>query len=148
MQPYPTWQNYLTPYNQYQNPYYQNPYARQANQPVQNYIQKIVDGIDAVKATDIPMDGSAYYFPKADGTEIFAKKWNPDGSTTITSYLPLESSQNDSTIKSSSKSFQEQMEAINTYSLHISDQVDALVSMLEKNTKGNVKKKEVNADEC
>ena len=45
-----------------------------ANQQM-NVIGKIVDSIDVVKATDVPMDGSMYYFPKADGTEIFGKQW-------------------------------------------------------------------------
>ena len=39
-------------------------------QSVPNYLNgKVVDSMDAVKATDIPMDGSMYYFPKADGTD-------------------------------------------------------------------------------
>ena len=32
---------------------------------------KMVDSVEVVKATDIPMDGNMYYFPKADGTIIF-----------------------------------------------------------------------------
>lgn len=58
-----------------------------ANQQM-NVIGKIVDSIDVVKATDVPMDGSMYYFPKADGTEIFGKQWLPNGQTRILTFKP------------------------------------------------------------
>lgn len=50
---------------------------------------KIVESIDIVKATDIPMDGNMYYFPKADGTEVYMKRWLPNGTTEIVSYKPF-----------------------------------------------------------
>lgn len=53
-----------------------------------NVIGKIVDSIDVVKATDVPMDGSMYYFPKADGTEIFGKQWLSNGQTRILTFKP------------------------------------------------------------
>ena len=53
-----------------------------------NVIGKIVDSIDVVKATDVPMDGSMYYFPKADGTEIFSKQWLSNGQTRILTFKP------------------------------------------------------------
>ena len=58
-----------------------------ANQQM-NVIGKIVDSIDVVKATDVPMDGNMYYFPKADGTEIFGKQWLPNGQTRILTFKP------------------------------------------------------------
>lgn len=59
-----------------------------ANQQM-NVIGKIVDSIDVVKATDVPMDGSMYYFPKADGTEIFGKQWLSNGQTRILAFKPV-----------------------------------------------------------
>ena len=59
--------------------------------PVSNQMSalgKMVDSIDVVKATDIPMDGNTYYFPKADGTEIFGKQWLPNGQTRILTFKP------------------------------------------------------------
>lgn len=53
-----------------------------------NVIGKIVDSIDVVKATDVPMDGNMYYFPKADGTEIFGKQWLSNGQTRILTFKP------------------------------------------------------------
>ena len=87
----------------------QNPYADRMNF-LQNYQQslqqplvptqmsganqvsalgKIVDSIDVVKATDIPMDGNAYYFPKADGTEVYCKQWLQNGTTRILTFKPV-----------------------------------------------------------
>lgn len=99
MQPYLN-PNYFNQYQQMQNPYmdrmaqlqqYQQSLQQTqmpgANQQM-NVIGKIVDSIDVVKATDIPMDGNAYYFPKADGTEIFGKQWLPNGTTVIKTFLP------------------------------------------------------------
>ena len=59
-----------------------------ANQQMTS-VGKMVDSIDVVKATDIPMDGNMYYFPKADGTEIFGKQWQPNGTTRILTYKPV-----------------------------------------------------------
>lgn len=59
-----------------------------ANQQM-NVFGKIVDSVDVVKATDVPMDGSMYYFPKADGTEIFGKQWLSNGQTRILTFKPV-----------------------------------------------------------
>ena len=100
------------PYSQMNNMYAQpnNPYAERMNF-LQNYQQslqqslpptqmsganqmsalgKIVDSIDVVKATDIPMDGNTYYFPKADGTEVYCKQWLQNGTTRILTFKPIE----------------------------------------------------------
>ena len=60
-------------------------------------IGKVVDSIDIVKATDIPMDGNSYYFPKADGTEVYCKQWLQNGTTRILTFKPvLEDNHNNS----------------------------------------------------
>lgn len=111
MQPYPNYSQMNNPYAQMNNMYAQpnNPYADRMNflqnyqqslqqpivptqTPVSNQISalgKMVDSIDVVKATDIPMDGNTYYFPKADGTEIFGKQWLPNGQTRILTFKPV-----------------------------------------------------------
>jgi hypothetical protein len=50
---------------------------------------KIVESMDIVKVTDIPMDGNMYYFPKADGTEIYAKQFGIDGKARILTFKPF-----------------------------------------------------------
>lgn len=78
------------------NPYYQNPmYGNgvlqqsqfiQQQMPVQQTQQsglggKIVESYEVFKGIDIPMDGNTYYFPKADGSEIYSKRWLQNGTT-------------------------------------------------------------------
>lgn len=91
--PYP---NYYNPYQGYQmqNQNYFNQ-MQQFPQIQQNNVQtnnnslggKIVDGIEVVKVTDVPMDGNFYYFPKADGTEIYTKRWLMNGTTEILTFV-------------------------------------------------------------
>lgn len=86
--PYPGNYNLLNPQQQYMN-YFTQPMQQQIQQqiPIQNTILgKIIDNIETVKVTDIPMDGNIHYFPKADGSEIYAKRWLPNGSTEIVTY--------------------------------------------------------------
>lgn len=102
-------QNYYHPMNNGYNPQLQNPYQQRMDflqsyqqslqQPVpqmpqantqMNVIGKIVDGIEAVKAIDVPMDGAMYYFPKADGTEVYGKRWIVnEGRTVILPFKPI-----------------------------------------------------------
>lgn len=93
--------NYQTPA---QNPYmdrmaHLQQYQQSLQQPIvptqtpvsnqMSALGKIVDSIDVVKATDIPMDGNAYYFPKADGTEVYCKQWLQNGTTRILTFKPV-----------------------------------------------------------
>ena len=36
-----------------------------------------------------PMDGNTYYFPKADGTEVYCKQWLQNGTTRILTFKPV-----------------------------------------------------------
>lgn len=84
------------------NPIQQQPMQQQIpmgyfTPPMQQQIQqqnqsngKIVDSVEMVKFTDIPMDGNSYYFPKADGTEIYSKRWLANGSTEINTYVKVD----------------------------------------------------------
>jgi hypothetical protein len=47
----------------------------------------MVDGIDMVKATEVPLGGYGIY-PKADLNEIYVKTWNNNGTTNIITYKP------------------------------------------------------------
>ena len=98
MQPYPN-PNYFSQYQQQMlNPYmdrmaqlqqYQQSLQQPVSQAQMSAIGKIVDSIDVVKATDIPMDGNTYYFPKADGTEVYCKQWLQNGTTRILTFKPV-----------------------------------------------------------
>ena len=84
--------------------YYNQQLAGYLNQPMQPQMQmpqfqpqqnsflggKMVDSFDVVKVTDIPIDGNNYYFPKADGSEIYVKRWLGNGTTDIATYKKVE----------------------------------------------------------
>ena len=87
------------------NPYIQQPIATPQYQPqttdymnqIQNAYQKplglqgkTVDNIEVVKATDIPLDGSVSYFPLVDGSAIVTKQLQPDGTSRMIVYKPVE----------------------------------------------------------
>lgn len=83
-------------YGSYGNQFQQAPqtqYQYQLNQPQQYQAQqlqqnanRIVEGYEQVKFTEIPVDGSTYFFFKADGSEIYSKKWLPNCTTEIKTY--------------------------------------------------------------
>lgn len=84
----------------YQNPMYGNSFMQQPQQfisqqmPMQQSQQglggKIVESYEVFKSVDIPMDGNTYYFPKADGTEVYSKRWLQNGTTEQVVYKVFE----------------------------------------------------------
>lgn len=79
------------PNNFYQNYQYSGyPQMSQMSQSpmVSNLQGKVVDGIEIVKATDVPF-GSFSVFPKGDFGEIYLKTWNNNGTTQIITYKPV-----------------------------------------------------------
>jgi hypothetical protein len=76
------------------NPYITYPYSNSQFNSFSNIQQqqiglngKIVDSKDMVKAIDVPI-GSFGIFPKADLKEVYLKTWNPDGTTSVLTFLP------------------------------------------------------------
>ena len=151
------------PINQYyQQPYMQNPYMQrmenlqQFQQAIQPQIPqqqftplgKIVDSVDIVKATDIPMDGNMYYFPKADGSEIFGKQWLANGQTRILTFkASLDEEGNNLSSKEEKLKFALSDEFTDTFK-GMFDTVIERIDKLEKSLKPTSKtKKEVSADE-
>lgn len=91
-------------YNNY-NPYYfqqpvQRPQGLEQVPQQPTYIQpiakpigllgKVVDNIEVVRATDIPLDGSTSYFPLSDGSSIITKQLKADGTSKIVVYKPVD----------------------------------------------------------
>ena len=75
-------------YNNY-NPYYNNRYVPEQIPNNRLYLNgKIVDSIDAVKATDVQFDGSVSYFPLANGSAIITKQLQSDGTSKMVIYKP------------------------------------------------------------
>lgn len=106
MQPY---QNYYPMNNNFiANPYVDRmaqlqQYQQSLQQPMQNVLTnqipgttqqytpmgKIIENVDVLKTTEVPMDGNIYYFPKADGSEIYSKQWLANGTTRILTFKPI-----------------------------------------------------------
>ena len=154
------------PINQYyQQPYMQNPYMQrmenlqQFQQAIQPQAQmqgannftplgKIVDSVDIVKATDIPMDGSMYYFPKADGSMVFGKQWLANGQTRILTFKAVLDEEGNNLSSEVEKLKIEPSEEFLEVFQSMFDGVLERIDKLEKSLKPNSKaKKEVSADE-
>ena len=105
---------------------------------------KMVDSIDVVKATDIPMDGNSYYFPKADGTEVYCKQWLQNGTTRILTFKPiLESEPNNLSSEEEKLKF----DTFNAILEGIQEDVKTLNEKVDKLSKPTRAKKEVSEDE-
>ena len=89
-------------YQQYgYNPYFQQPRMQQPQieqvQPVNQLQQqmprgingKVVQSVEMITANDVPMDGSAAFFPMQDMSAIFAKSWNADGTIKTIIFKPI-----------------------------------------------------------
>lgn len=108
MQPYPTFQNYGYGNNQYgyqqqpvmpyqdrlaqlQNQYNQSmPYnqsmAQQQPQQMAILNGQMVGSLDEVKGKDVDLSGNPTWYPKVDGTEVYRKQLQPDGTSKILTY--------------------------------------------------------------
>lgn len=107
-------------------------------------IGKFVDSIDIVKATDIPMDGNMYYFPKADGSEIYAKQWMSNGQTRILTFKPIF---DNGASNSTSNEEKTNLTTINEFTEVLESKLDEFYKKITASKTGSAKKKEVIADE-
>ena len=152
-------------YMMYQQPQY-NPYLQRMEnlqqfqqvmqQPVQNNpnltpglnmlasLVKVVESIDMVKATDIPMDGNMYYFPKADGTEIYGKAWMANGQTRILTFKPV-LDDNPNTLSQNEEKLN--FEVLGQVLEGIQSDIKTLTEKLDKISKPTRQRKEVSEDE-
>ena len=167
MQPYPN-PNYYAQYTQPQpqfNPYMQRmenlQQFQQALQPQSNNLTpglnmlaslgKVVESMDIVKVTDIPMDGNVYYFPKADGEEIYTKQFLPNGQTRISTFKPFENSEpNNSADNDAESKFVALNELSEVFNKRFDDLEMQMKEILSKSATKNTtsrSKKEVAEDE-
>lgn len=101
MNPYPNSYNpMLSPQQRLAQMEQQYPQFAQQNQfmPTQQTIQqqpqgivgKIVNDFSELTANDVPMNGSAAFFPKSDGTELQVRSWTPNGTIQTIVYKPVQ----------------------------------------------------------
>ena len=144
--PYPQYQPQFNPYMERINNLQQ---YQQSLQPVQQNTLggKVVDSIDIVKATDIPMDGNLYYFPKADGTEIYAKSWLANGTTQILTFKPSFENQASNLSQNDEKSENEPFKTLTEVFLKRFDDIENRFDRLEKSiTKAPARAKRESAE--
>jgi hypothetical protein len=135
-----------------------NPYAdriaqlqaqQQQLQASQNMatLGKVVESIDVLKALDVNMDGNVYYFPKADGTEIYTKQWLPNGTTRILTFKPsLDNGVDENTLGEEKLN----LGHFNDVLIGIQNEIQTINSKIDKISKPSTStrgKKEVNEDE-
>lgn len=107
---------------------------------------KVVESMDIVKVTDIPMDGNIYYFPKADGTEIYSKQFMSNGQTRILTYKPYIESESNNVSESAEK---DQIAPLSAFMDTFKEQLDLVnkkIDKIEKYLKPTPKGKEVETD--
>ena len=83
--------------NYYQSSLYNSGYNMQVPPQIQNFQQpvlngKIVDSLDIVRVTEVPVGGYGV-FPRADMGEVYIKTWGQDGTTQIITYKPAPTTQ-------------------------------------------------------
>lgn len=96
----------MNPMTNYTNPYYpqtmQQPKQMEQfqaygqvtqqpiyNKPIANLQGKPAESIDVIKATEVSFDGTISYFPLTDGSAIITKQLQPDGTTKMITYKPV-----------------------------------------------------------
>lgn len=105
-----------------------------------NPFGKIVESMDIVKVTDIPMDGNMYYFPQADGQAIYGKKFLPNGQTQILAFKPSSESEPDNVSTEVEKS---KFDTLEQFLKGIQNEVRTLSDKIDKISKPTRAKKEV-----
>lgn len=123
--------------NQYQNMNYnpgffpnsQQYQPQNFNQPQQapqsNFLNgKIVDGIDVVKATSIPMGGYGI-FPKADMSNIYVKVWNDNGTSRVVTFAPVDDNETNES-KENNKAMNDILKSMSS----VNEKLDSLIKDL------------------
>lgn len=119
------------------------PQAQMAGTSQLQPLGKMVESVDMVKATDIPMDGNMYYFPKADGTEIYGKQWLASGQTRIIAYRPVENDAEGNSMTDSGKTEIRLSDEVTGAFMQRFDDIADRIEKLERTIKPARAKKEV-----
>lgn len=78
-------------YPQYaqQNQYMMPAQTLGSPQQPQGILGKIVNDFSEITANDVPMNGQAAFFPKADGSELQVRSWTANGTIQTVAYKPV-----------------------------------------------------------
>lgn len=83
----------MMPYGQY--PMYQQPQPFQPMpqtqaqpKPFSPITGRVVNSLDEITVQEVPTDGTVAWFPSADGSCVWGKRWTPDGNITTMRFVP------------------------------------------------------------
>lgn len=102
---------------------------------------KVVDSVDVVKGTDIPLDGSTSYFPLADGTAIVTKSLQMDGTSKMVIYKPIEENKKNLPKYLTIEELDEKLKKIKQIDPDDFDELKDTIESLKKEVKGLKSKK-------
>lgn len=84
----PTTNNYASPYQMYNQPSYQ-PQTNYNSQPTQKpLVGRYINNPNDITVNEVPTDGSIGLFPQTDGSCVYGKVWNANGTITTIKYIP------------------------------------------------------------
>lgn len=90
------YQNPFQQYQQYQPMIPQQMPQMQTPQMRTGITGRMVKSVDEIAPSEVPMDGTVAFFPAQDGSVIFAKGWNTDGTISTIEYAPVHPKEDES----------------------------------------------------
>lgn len=125
----------------------QNQFVQQpAQQQPQGIVGKIVNDFSELTANDVPMNGSAAFFPKADGSELQVRSWTANGTIQTVVYRPVQQ-ENGADGNIPQMDFNALNEDVRALREDIMARLDSIEKSVSKPTSTRGKKTEVSADE-
>lgn len=106
----------------------------------QGIIGRVVNDFSEITANDVPMNGNAAFFPKADGSELQVRSWSANGTIQTVVYKPiLEQNQSDGT-NIPQNDFTALNDGINAFRDEILARLDSIEKSVAKPTTNRAKK--------
>lgn len=135
-------------YPQYsqQNQFMQQPVQQQP----QGIVGKIVNDFSELTANDVPMNGSAAFFPKADGSELQVRSWTANGTIQTVVYRPVQAentAEGTNIPQMDFNALNEDVRALREDIKGVREMIEKSIAVPPAKTTARGKKTEVNADE-
>lgn len=135
----------------FNNPYYTGGYPNiqppQMTYPSNNTPRSIIAGrsvnsINDITPGEVPFDGSVSVFPKNDGTAIYVKSYNGDGTIDTRYYIPAPEGYSEETSNSDAPAIS--LDDILQSVTNLTNQVDDMKSVLDGLSKNSSSNKQYN----
>lgn len=129
-----------------QNQFMQQPVQQQP----QGIVGKIVADFSEITANDVPMNGQAAFFPKADGSEMQVRSWAANGTIQTVVYRPIldqNSEQATNIPQMDFNALNEDVRALREDIKGVRDMIEKSMAVPAAKTSQRGKKVEVNSDE-